>query len=233
MLSLEQRRLKLAMLPLNNLQAEHADLYRQAMSCWENVWLGLYDQHRVEQPLFLDHLLRQDEAACIFTPKGCAAMILFRTLDFNILNFRRDSYFKEWTDEDLKMLLKNGKRTFLTTFLTVHPDFRNFSPEFKFKELLLNIMVKRFVESPADVISGVTRRDRGIHDESYKLGARMVHENVDYMSGRFKVDLVAFYRDEVRENDNPVIRELTNQLWKERLDVTALSGTRLVSGKAA
>jgi hypothetical protein len=229
--SLLGRQLQLVLLPFSQPRREHAAFYRRAAACWEEVWLSLYDQHKVEHPLFLDSLLRQDEAACIFSRKQCVGMILFRTVDFSILDYKRDSYFKEWTPGDIDKLLKHGSRAFLATFLTVHPDFRHFSPDFKFKAVLLDIMVKRFKETDTDVISGITRRDRGIHDESYKLGARLVHENVDYMDGRFQVDLVAFYRHEAVESPDGKVREISDALWAQRLDLTHHSTPS--AGKAA
>ncbi len=217
---LTSKNFQLVMLPFSSPDSAHSPYYHRAVDCWHEVWQKLFAQHKVDEPLFLDDLLRQDEAACIFTPTACVGMILFRTVDFSVLNFRKDSYFKDWTEEDIARLLKSGKRAFLATFLTVHPDFRNFSPDFKFKEVLLDIMVKRFLHSDADVISGITRRDRGIHDESYKLGASLIHENVDYMDGRFQVDLVAFYRGEATESPNPKVREISDAIWVNRLDLS-------------
>lgn len=210
--------LRLILLPLRSPQPEHAAHYRAAQACWEDVWFGLYDQHRIAQPLFLDHLLRQDEAACLFYQERCVALILFRTLDFSLMNYERDSYFKEWTAEDRAALMRHGSKVFLTTFLTVHPDFRNYSRDLKFKEVLLDIMIKRFLQSDADVISGVTRRDRGINDESFKLGATLIREDVPYMGDRFRVDLVAFYRADARGSANLEVRRLCDRLWAERLD---------------
>lgn len=226
MSSLDVNDLRLVLLPLRAPVPAFADKYRAAQACWEDVWLGLYDRHGVEQPLFLDHLLRQDEAACLFVGDRCLGMILFRTLDFTVMDYGRDSYFKEWEPADRTMLLRHGSKVFLTTFLTVHPDFRNFSREFKFKEVLLNIMIKRFLASDADVISGVTRRDRGINDESFKLGATLVREDVPYMGDRFRVDLVAFYRSEARESTNLDVRRLCHRLWAERIDPAAALSAR-------
>lgn len=209
---------QLVMLPFRNMNSHLSTHYRAAADCFEKVWLGLYQSKDFNGPLFLDNLLRQDEAACVFTPEGCAALILFRTVDFGIMDFRKDSYFKEWNEEDLAKLLKHGNRVFITSYLTVHPQFRNFSPEVKFKSVLLDIMVKRFMQSPADVISGITRCDRGIHDETYKLGAERICANRDYMDGRFKVDLIAIYKDQAKESSVPMVRSFTDKLWERRID---------------
>ncbi|MGZ3722404.1 MAG: hypothetical protein ACXVA9_05710, partial [Bdellovibrionales bacterium] len=146
MSSLVSKNFQLVLLPLPSPDIRFASYYQRAANCWEEVWLKLFDEYKVEHPLFLDNLLRQDEAACIFTPKGCVGLILFRTIDFAVLDYRRDSYFKEWSEQDIGELLKHGSRAFLATFLTVHPDFRAFSKEFKFKEVFLDIMIKRFKE---------------------------------------------------------------------------------------
>lgn len=218
-------RLRLVMLPLRHVLRVHAPLYRACMQCWETVWDDLYQKHAFDQPLFLDQLFRQDEAACVFEGENCVAMILFRIVDFEIVDFRRDSYFREWTDLDLKLLLAHGTKVFMTTHLTVLTEYRKYHPDFSLKEVLLNLMIKRFLESEADVISGVTRRDRGIHDESYKLGARLVRENVAYMGNRWKVDLVAFYRKQAVESQNAVVRRLCDALWATKQDLTLDSET--------
>jgi hypothetical protein len=221
MSSLLEKNLKLVFLPLPHPRPDHLDLYRKAAACWEEVWLHLFDEFKVEQPLFLDNFLRQDEAACLFAQNRCLGMILFRTVDFDMMNYRRDSYFKEWSEKDLANLLLKGKKAFLATFMTVHPDYRHSSPELnvKLKELFMEIMIRRFKESDADVISGIARRDRGMHDESYKMGAHVIRENVDYMGGRFKVDLVGFYRDAAKQSPVERVRAIVDNLWKERLEV--------------
>jgi hypothetical protein len=215
-------------LPLQKPDSAHSQYYRLAAACWEKVWLGVYDRFNVQGPLFLDNLIRQDEAACIFTPDDCVGIILFRIVDFDVLNYRRDSYFKEWTDQDVLYLLQSGPRVFLSSYLTVNPKFRSYSSGLKFKEVFLDIMVQRFLESPADVIAGIARRDRSLNDESVKLGARVVRENVDYFNGREHVDLVAFFRSEIRRSPNPAAVEFCDRLWKNRLDLSNLGAKSAV-----
>ncbi len=212
---------KLSFLTFTQVDYQHADLYKKAADCFCTVWQDLYEQHGVDDPFSIDDLTRQDEVACIYTNEKCVALMLYRVVDFSLIDYRLDSYFKMWNERDLEILLHRGPRVFTATYLTVLPEFRKFSPEFRFKEVLLNIMIRRFFRSDADVISGITRRDRGIHDESYLLGAEMVRENADYLDGRFKIDLVAFYREKARESQNPSVLKFTDQIWKQHLDLTA------------
>jgi hypothetical protein len=212
---------RLVMLPLATPDPKNAWYYQRALHCWETVWRGFFDQLQIGQPFFIDNFLRQDEAACIFTDSTCVALIMFRTVDFSIMDYKNDSWFKVWSEADLEMLFRHGRKVFVASNLTVHPDFRRYSPEVKFKEIILDIMVQRFFEGGADVISGITRRDRGIHDESYKLGASMVRENVEYLEGRARVDLVAFFRDEAHVSESPNVRAMSDALWKNRMDLSS------------
>jgi hypothetical protein len=211
---------RLVLLPLKFMPREHADYYRQTLACWEKVWREVNMNFAIESPLFIDGFLRQDEAACIFSPEGCVGMILFRVLDFAIIDFKADSYFKEWSDLDLAKLVKHGSRAFLSNYLSVDPKFRAFSDKVKFKEVFLDVMILRFLESKADVISGITRRDRAINDVSLGLGATMIRENVPYFEGRERVDLVAFYRAKAHRSQNPYVKSMTDELWQNRLDLT-------------
>jgi hypothetical protein len=206
------------MLPYREMHTEFSSYYRQASECWQQVWLDLYKLTDFPGPLFLDSLLRQDEAACIFTPQECVGMILFRKVDFSIMDFRKDSYFKEWNEKDLSLLLKYGPKVFVTSYLTVNPKFRNFSPDVKFKSVFLDLMSRRFKGSDANVISGITRRDRGINDETYDLGARTIGADREYMDGRFKVDLIAIYKKDILDSPNAHVRAFTDSLWGQRID---------------
>jgi hypothetical protein len=219
MTDLVKSKFQLVMLPLRTMHPELSFYYKRASDCWQKVWLDLYRLTDFPGPLFLDNLLRQDEAACIFTPQECVGMILFRTVDFSIMDFRKDSYFKEWNEKDLSLLLKYGPKVFVTSYLTVNPNFRNFNPHVKFKSVFLDLMSRRFKESHADVISGITRRDRGINDETYNLGAQMIGADREYMDGRFKVDLIAIYKKDVLDSPNVHVRQFTDSLWSNRIDI--------------
>lgn len=209
---------QLVLLPLKNFEPKLKPYYPRASACWQQVWRDLYRSAKYEKSLYLDNFLRQDEAACIFTPDECVGMILFRTVDFAMLDFRSDSYFADWPTADLEALIERGQKIFVTSFLTVNPDFRNFDPQLKFKSVFLDLMAKRFKQTDADVISGVTRCDRGINDEVIKLGAEILGPARDYMEGRFKVDLISITKRDVRESTDPIVRPFSDSLWRNRID---------------
>lgn len=227
--TLNTHKFKLFMLPLRSPEAAWRERYSQAYALWERVWLGVHQRFQVPGHFFMDAFFRHDEAASIFDGDTCVALLLFRTFDFSLVNFRRDSYFKEFTDLDLQRLLSAGPRTFAATNLTVAPEYRAFHPDVRFKQVVMNIMVHRFLQSPADTIINVARRDRDLNKEALGLGGIMLRENVDFFSGREKVDLVYYTRDSVHLTEQPTLLRFANILWEQRTDWQ----TGISSGKAA
>lgn len=209
---------RLILLPLAKPEAEYAWYYRRALDCWETVWRAFFNQFQDGQPFFIDNFLRQDEAACLFTESTCAALITFRMVDFSIMDYRNDSWFRLWSESDLDKLFQCGKKIFVASHITVHPEFRRYSPDLKLKEILLDVMIQRFLESSADVIAGMTRRDRGIHDEAYKLGATMIRDKVAFLEGVY-ADLVAFFRHEAHVSERAHVRAMSDALWSNRVDL--------------
>lgn len=220
MSSLSKSNLRLVMLPLAKPNVGFKKLYDSATLCWTEVWRQVYKNFSVEGPLFTDNLTRQDESACIFDADRCVGMLLFRSIDFSRFDFKQDSYFKEWENSDLERIFRHGSRFFITSYMSVLPEYRAYSPDFRFKELLFNFMIYRFLETQDDSILIMARRDRAINDEGVRRGGYLVRENVSYFSGRERVDLVAIPRTTAKVSDNKDALEAGHYLWSQRLDLT-------------
>jgi hypothetical protein len=218
MQKLTERDFRLIMLPLKNPKSEWAPYYRQALQCWIEVWQKVQQNFNLTGPLFTDGFTRQDEAACLFTETRCAGMMLFRTIDFQLMDYQKDSYFRDWTPEDISQLRRHGSKVFMAVYLTVHPEFRNFSPTLKFKQVLIDILTRRFLDSDADMISAMARCERGINDESLKLGAEFVRQDVSIFNGLEKVDLMVYPRAKTHMYTDPVVRQFSDDLWQRRMD---------------
>lgn len=206
------------MLPIRAPQPQWRRLYRSAFALWTEVWEGVHNRFEMPGGFFTDAFGRHDEAACVFEAETCVAILLFRTMDFSFLDYRRDSYFREFSELDLRRMLAHGTRLFAGTYLTVNPDYRGFHPEVRFKQVVMNVMIRRFLEGDGDVIVNIARRDRDLNKEAMGLGGILLRENVEYFSGRERVDLIYYTRQSVRESDNPILTRFVDQLWSERLD---------------
>lgn len=184
-----------------------------AYRCWKNVWMQTFQELDGAEQIRSDDFTRQDELGLLFEGDECIGMTAYRWVDFSHPTARDDSYFSAWSDDALDALVENGTRVCIGSYLTVAPEWRR-TEIHSAKELLLGLAVRRFLASPADVMTGTMRNDRGMNGIAYRLGARLLTSST--MHG-VDVDLVAFDRSALEDDGglsrlDPAIR----QLWRGR-----------------
>jgi hypothetical protein len=181
--------------------------------CWKDVWTRTLQELDGADSIRSDDFTRQDELGLLFEGSDCIGMTAYRWVDFASPAARDDSYFSAWPDEAKDALVENGTRVCIGSYLTVAPEWRR-TENHSAKELLLGLAVRRFLASPADVMTGTMRNDRGMSGIAYRLGARLLAPST--MHG-VDVDLVAFDRCALEDDGglsrlDPSIRTL----WRGR-----------------
>lgn len=213
------RPLQLIILKGHPSNSNHRRLYHAAFSCWKSVWTTVHERFNLSLPVSSDPFTRQDEIACIFKGESCIGMTLYRIVDFSTFPFEHDSYFKDWSPADIQALTQHGSRIFIASYLTVMPEFRAFSEDIRFKQVFMNLMIKRFLMSPADTIAMATRRERDINGESQKVGSTLIRENVPFFGGKDFVDLVSVYRKDAHlDGQTSALQGFCSELWENRID---------------
>src|SRR5262249_20527926 len=82
------------------------------------------------------------------------------------------------------------------------------------KELLLALSIRRFLASPADVLAGTMRNNRGMNVLGYELGFTPVFEGAIHHG--VEVDLVALYRNLFSRGPRPSeSQEWVEELWSD------------------
>lgn len=209
------------LLPLRPPLLAYSELYREAYRCWLQVWESVYRKFDIPHLFFSDNFSRQDEVSAIYLEGRCIGVTMHRIVDFSIFDFSRDSYFVDWTSEDIDKLLAHGPKIFLANHLAVDPAFRNFRENLHFKCVFMNFVGRRFLETDCDTVGMITRRDRAVNDESTKIGSTLIRGNADYLKGKDKVDLVAVYRKDVKiVHPEPETQKFCDYLWNNRRDLT-------------
>lgn len=201
--------------PPNLSHRTSSEEFSAAYQTWHSVWADTLKQFGSDEKLFSDSFSRQDEILSIFHERTCIAILLLRWMDFARFNYASDSYFKNWTEVDIARLTKFGKKIMISSFLTVHPEYRMKQMGFSFRDVILDLMVQRFLISPMDSISGITRREKHVHTTSYSLGATAIRKDIPYHNDADRVDLLVFYRQEVRLLEDPTIRLWSDSLFSE------------------
>ncbi|WP_394841285.1 hypothetical protein LZC95_29970 [Pendulispora brunnea] len=165
---------------------------REAYACWQRVWRETFRQLDGTASLFSDDFTRQDEIGALFSGEECIGLTAYRFIDLSEPSARDDSYFKVWPGELLDEVLARALRVCVGSNLTVAEGWRGNLNGLRVSEVLLELAVRRFQESDADVMLGTMRNNRGMNRVSYRLGARPLRERVVHHG--VEVDLVAWGR---------------------------------------
>jgi hypothetical protein len=187
-----------------------------AYASWRRVWARTFAELDGDGALFSDDFTRQDELGVLFHDEECVGMTAFRWLDTAGIGTSDDSYFRPWPQHALAALRRAGRRVCVGSYLTVEPAWRGPRGAVSTKELLLALAVERYLASPADVMAGTLRNDRGMNGLAYRLGARAVATGVEHHG--VAVDLVLFERDaKERFQLTPLVEEVTQTLLSTAL----------------
>ncbi len=216
--------LKVYLIPGKGVSDEYIDIYNRTYHMWKKTWKSTMEDEWKEEhtPLFSDDFSRQDEIMSLFYNGECVACVFFKDTNFEEDSHFDDSYFKVWNDLSMRKLLKHGNKVLVCCNFTVSTEHRRSKEGIPWKDVLANLTLKRLIASDFDVMTGTMRRSKGMHSTTYKFGAVMVQENVDYkICGMNEpVDLVALYRLEVKDFSHPLIADLVDSAWR---DIIALA----------
>lgn len=156
----------------NPLVSDDDPLYRSAYGLWHSVWQATFRQLKVERHLFSDEFTRQTSLGCFAMKDRCVGLILFREDTAKSPTAFADSALKIWPKDLLKNKIPG--RFLLGSYVTVHPLYRGRCPEHgvAIKDLIVEFSVRTLLESSCELLLGSMRKDRGLHQQAQKTGAR-------------------------------------------------------------
>lgn len=194
--------------------------YQEAYKCWYNVWSDAYRELGVDKKLFSDDFTRQTEICTVFYQMECVGMLFLSWFDMASPASSQDSYFKVWTESDLTKLTREGQNILVCSNTTIGKTWRKSNCPISMKDLIVYLTCyQRFKNSAADGLTGVTRRARGVHELTYRYGAIPLRENVAHFDETDRVDVVAFYKDTIKEGPYEDVVKLGRRMWEERIEV--------------
>lgn len=211
-------------LPGHRPEASGARLHDAAYTCWYETWSAAFRELRKDAPLFSDAFSRQDEICALFLGEECVAMSFMTLIDLELPSGRADSYFHNWSDQACGALARDGSRVVVNSNFTVHASARRASPGFSIKDALVGLCTERFLESKGSAMTGAMRKDRNMHELVRRWGAITLEEDRPSGYGDL-VDLVAFYKPEVRRRPEVALDATVQELWRARTVVRQLAPT--------
>lgn len=163
----------------------------EAYRCWRATWRDAFVELEQHSELFSDDFTRQDEVGAIFQHDECIALSFFRWVDLSSPMNRDDSYFRVWPEEARDEACREGSRICVSSSFTLAAGYRR-SNVCSLKDVLVALIIERFLASDADAVVGTVRNNRGVDKLIYRNGFLPILHNRK-MYG-VDVDLGAFYR---------------------------------------
>lgn len=208
---------------------KYTAIYQSTFQAWDKVWRATLSELQVEGAPGMDGFTRQDEILSICNSGQCIALLLFRWMDFALVPFYTDSYFKVWKPEHIEKLLIEGPCVMTATYLSVDQDFRKSKTGISFRDLMMDIMIHRFLSSSAHVLANIGRRERNVHLAGYNLGGTCIAEDIYFFNPQDRIDLVGIYKSKARFNQDQSIRSWSDHLWNKRILVDRHHSHRSIS----
>jgi hypothetical protein len=193
--------------------AAHRATMRQAYELWRDGWGATLRDVCGLQRIHSDEFTRQDEIVAMFHAGTCIAVSGLRWLDLSLPMARDDSYFGCWPEPAIVRLERS--LICISSNTLIAPAWRGTRIELggapthiPLKLAMIGLPLKRYVESRARFMVGVTRNDRAMDRTSRELGFfRLATIQVHGIDS----DVVAAERSSLLE-PGPAVEEL----WRRR-----------------
>jgi hypothetical protein len=212
---------------LNRHDPENWDDYKLAYETWKDCWYEVF--HAIGKP-HLAHsnaFTESDQVTALFYRDTCAALLLYKAVNFNEAIWREDSYFYPWPREALDLLTQKGPKILICSHYTVNKEFRKDGPykiPFAVKDFIAGISFKYFLSTDSDAMTGNMRNAKGVQKSFYKWGA--VPLMTDVPCNGETSDLVGVFKDKVNLNADPVIAPLITYVWEKWREKMRKGGKR-------
>lgn len=188
--AIEPAALRYQLLTLGSTRADDPQLV-EAYRCWRATWRDAFVELGQHSELYSDDFTRQHEVGAVFQHDECIALSFFRWVDLSVPMNRDDSYFRVWPEEARAEACREGSRICVSSSFTLAAGYRR-SEVCSLKDVLVALIIERFLASDADAVVGTVRNNRGVDKLIYRNGfLPILHKRKMY---GVDVDLGAFYR---------------------------------------
>lgn len=196
---------------------ESNDLVNEVYKTWKLVWSKAFLELDGNDQVFSDGFSRQTKIGGVFYKGICVSLSAFREVNFESPYQREDSLLSAWDEEAFKILMSEGPRVSICSYLSVHPDFRGeIANNVTLKLITTHLCALVLLDSDCDVMTGTMRCNRGTDKSAYSSGASFIKKSS--MHG-VEVDLVGFYKKRILANRSNFQNLWAERLWSERTEL--------------
>lgn len=167
--------------------------FNGAYELWRRVWIETREEVARGLPTPSDNFSRQSEILVLYSGNRPIGTICHRYVDLRHAAIIEDSFFNPdlWSQEARAKVRTMGRSCVLGSHIFIDPEFRKNASGKSTKNLLCALSFSHLNGTAPDVVVGMMRKDKGMHDVFYKSGAVTLSQDVHWY--QIPVDLVAFF----------------------------------------
>ncbi len=206
---------ELIILPGRNPSKVFETFYEAAYETWHKTWTeAAQELEDFPETLYANDFLSQNEVFGLFYRGECTSLGLLTPLDMNLRASREDAYFKNWNDDAIEKLTKDGSVIIKNSYFTVERKYRRWAREhgFKFPDVHVGLFNKRLEESNFSAMTSTSRNNRKINEVCINGGAKVISKDLEQHG--VKIDLLSWYKNDIKFN--PDVYELVEDIWNRR-----------------
>ena len=175
----------------NQVESQMIESYKEIFSHWQRVWSETFKEVEGSQTLFSDDFTRQDEIMALFYKTTCISICCHRLGNLALPSFKKDSYFKAWSDESIQALAKDGQSIIIDSQISVDPEHRKLEGGIRVIELMTCLSLQHLTQLKVSGITAAARNLRSMNQVFEKFNPVLLEKEV-LLHGE-ETNLYAFY----------------------------------------
>lgn len=216
----DKRKLRFVVMPTRFYPPECHDDMSKAYQCWRQVWGHAFQtEMNVKDDLYSDNFTRKSHVACLFFGDEPLGVCTTNVLDLTLAQDLDDSYFKVFPETVMEKLKLESKLVITCCNATINFTFRKNRLGLPGLDLLFGMMIHYLKSTPADVILGTARLEKGVEKVCYRTAATCLASNLPYTIPGQTIDLIGWYRDLDMNTWDPHLLEVTSYVWNKRTSI--------------
>jgi len=196
------------------------ELYNKAYHSWKNTWGKIFSDAGSPDSLNVENFLRQNVVVTLHHRNEVIGLVTATFFNLTSDVSVQHPYLKPFPSKMTTLLTESKSGMYMTgEYLAVHPDYRKSKLGVSLSEVLIGLIQKIFTLSQAQILFGTAVRPKKVHESCFGYGYQECGAFEKY-----GLDCVLLFNTQanVREHENPEIRDLINFFWNHRSDFTIL-----------
>ncbi len=216
----DKRRLRFIVTPTRFYPDSVAQDVVKAYECWKQVWGHAFaEEMNVNEVLHSDHFTRKSHLAVLFHGEVPLGVCTSNVLDLSIPQDRDDSYFKVFPTDIYHQFLVQSPLIITCCNATINFEYRKNRLGLPGLDLLFGMMIRYLKSSPAEMIVGTARLQKGVEKVCYRTAATCLAKDLPYTIPGQRIDLVAWKKELDMSSWSPELLDVTGFVWEHATSV--------------